>query len=128
MSRLRAESITWPPPARRIAGATSVARGSERGGLAVVERGDLALGGAVHDEAAAADVAGVRQDDFERKADGDRGVDGIAALLEDVDADLRGERVRGDDHGVRRGDGARPRGPGRGDVNATANRSRWSSR
>ena len=42
----------------------------------------------------------------ERVADRDRGVDGVAALLQDVDADLGGEMLAGDDHAVARADGA----------------------
>ena len=44
-----------------------------------------------HHEAAAADVAGARIGHGQRKAGGDRGVDRIAALPQDVGADLRGE-------------------------------------
>ena len=42
-----------------------------------------------HHEAAAADVSGARIGDGKRKAGGDRGVDRIAALPEDVGTDLR---------------------------------------
>ena len=44
-----------------------------------------------HHEAAAADVSGARIGDGKRKAGGDRGIDRVAALPEDVGADLRGE-------------------------------------
>ena len=51
-------------------------------------------------EAAAADVAGLRVDDGEGEADGHGCVDGVAALLEDLDAGVGGVVVDGDDHGV----------------------------
>ena len=44
-----------------------------------------------HHEAAAADISGARIGDGHRKAGGDRGIDRIAALPQDVGADLRGE-------------------------------------
>ena len=75
-------------------------------GLAIVERGDLATSCAMHDKPAAPDIAGIGQHHLEREAHGDGGVDGVAALLEDFDAGLRGERVRGDHHRVAPGDRA----------------------
>ena len=53
-----------------------------------------------HHEAAAADVAGARIGDRERKTDRDRGIDRIAAALEHVDADARRARLLRDDHAV----------------------------
>ena len=82
-----------------------VGRGGRRG-FPVVERRHLATRRAMHDEPTAPDVAGVRQHDLEREGDGDGGVDGVAALLEDVDARLTRERMCRDDHCVRRGDRA----------------------
>ena len=65
-----------------------VARGR---GLAIVD-GDVAVvfGEMDHHEAAAADIAGARIGDRERKAGRDRGIDRIAAAFEDLDADARG--------------------------------------
>ena len=51
-------------------------------------------------EAAAAEIAGRRVDDGERIADRDRRIDRVAALLQDVDADFRGQMLGGDDHAV----------------------------
>ena len=59
-----------------------------------------------HHEAAAADVAGARIGDGQRKAGGDRGVDRIAALPEDVGADLRGEPFLRHHHAMLGRDGA----------------------
>ena len=79
----------------------------------------------MHDEATTADVAGVRQHDFERERDGDGGIDRVAALFQDVDAGLRREGMGGNHHGVRRGSGPGPQGPGRGDNRPAADR-RWA--
>ena len=51
-------------------------------------------------EAAAADIAGARQGDGERKADRDRRIDGVAAALQDVEPDPRRLRLLGHDHAV----------------------------
>ena len=59
-----------------------------------------------HHEAAAADVAGARIGDGQRKAGGDRGIDRIAALPQDVGADLRGEPLLRHHHAMLGGDGA----------------------
>ncbi len=56
-------------------------------------------------EAAAAEIAGLGVDDGEGEADGYGGVDGVAALLQDVDAGVGGVVLDGDDHGVGGGDG-----------------------
>ena len=53
-------------------------------------------------EAAAADVAGARIGDREREADRDRGVDRVAAALQNVDADARGARLLRHHHAVLR--------------------------
>ena len=50
-----------------------------------------AVGEADHHQAAAAEVAGRGVDDRQREPHRDRGVDGVAALLQDVDAGLAGE-------------------------------------
>jgi hypothetical protein len=44
-----------------------------------------------HHETAAADISGARIGDGKRKAGGDRGIDRVAALPENIGADLRGE-------------------------------------
>jgi hypothetical protein len=48
-------------------------------------------------EAAAAEVPRLRVDDGQRERGRDRGVRRVAALVEDLEADLRGERVLRDD-------------------------------
>ncbi len=60
-----------------------------RRGLAIVDRRILAVGEVNHHETAAADIAGARIADGERKTDRDRGIHRIAALLQDIDADMR---------------------------------------
>ena len=89
--------------------------GRRRGrGLAIVDRNRLiAIGAMDQHEAAAADVAGARQGDGERKADRNRRIDGVAAALQDVEPDPRRRRLLGHDHAVRGDD--RPRGGERGD-------------
>jgi hypothetical protein len=61
-------------------------------------------------EAAAAEAAGGREHHAERITDCDRGVDRVAASLQDVDADLGGEVLAGDDHAVAGADRSRRRG------------------
>ena len=51
-------------------------------------------------EAATAEISGLRVDDGKGKADGDCGVHGVAAPLEDLDAGIGGVVLDGDDHGV----------------------------
>ena len=90
-----------------VAGGVEVHVGGrgERGLLAVVDE-DVFAGVLVDEhESAAAEVAGEGVDDGEREADGDGGVDGIAAGLQDSDAGVGGEVMHGDDHGVRGADG-----------------------
>ena len=65
----------------------SRSRGGRRR-LAVVDRRLAAIRQADHHEAAAADVARARVRHRQREADGDRGVHGVAALLQDVHAGL----------------------------------------
>ena len=65
-----------------------------------------------HHEAAAADVAGARISDGERETDGDRGVDGIAAAIENLDADARGDALLRDHHAVVADNAARLRNDG----------------
>ena len=83
-----------------------IARGRGRRGLAIVD-GDvlIALGRMDHHEAAAADIAGARIGDGQRKAGGDRGIDRIAALPQDVGADLRGDLFLRHHHAVFGGNG-----------------------
>ena len=57
-------------------------------------------------EAAAADIAGARHGDRERKADRDRSIDGVASEPQHVEPDPRGRRLLGDDHAVPGDDGA----------------------
>ena len=90
-------------------------RGGGAGGLfAEIEEGAAAVGEAEGHEAAAADVAGRGVDDGQRVADGDGGVYRVAALAEDVGADVRGEVLGGDDHAVGGGNWGRVGGQGGG--------------
>ena len=70
----------------------NIARGRGRRGLAIVD-GDVlvALGRMDHHETAAADIAGARIGHGQRKTGGDRGIDRIAALSQDIGADPRGD-------------------------------------
>ena len=52
-------------------------------------------------EQVAADAAGHRLHEAHRGVGGDGRVDRVAALLQDVEPDLRRERVAGGDHAVR---------------------------
>ncbi len=82
-----------------------VARRRRRRGLAVVERRDPTRRVVVDQhEAAAADAARGRVDDAHRERGRHRGVDGVAARLEDLYAGLRGELVLGRDHAVAGGE------------------------
>ena len=79
----------------------NIARRRRRRGLAIVDRDIfVALGGMDHHEAAAADIAGARIGHGQRKAGRDRGIDRIAALPQDVGADLRGEFLLRHHHAV----------------------------
>ena len=76
--------------------------GSRGGGLlAVVKEVGFAVLVADEHEAASAEVAGEGVDDGEGEVHGDGGVDGVAALLEDLDASVSRVVLDGDDHGVR---------------------------
>ena len=71
--------------------------------LAVVDGGAAAVRQPDHHEPAAADVAGGGMGDAERERDGNRGIDRVAAALQDRDADVAGV-------GLRAGDCAQPPG------------------
>ena len=76
----------------------------ERSLLAVVDE-NVFTGVLVDEhESSAAEVAGERVDHGESEADGDRGVDGVAAGLQNSNAGVSGEVMHGDHHGVRRAD------------------------
>ena len=92
-----------------------VGRGCAGGALAEVEEvgggGALPVSGPVlghadEHEASSAEIAGARVGDGQGEADGDCGVDGVAALLEDGEAGVRGVVLDADDHGVASGLGA----------------------
>src|SRR5947209_2502336 len=88
-----------------------VARGGRRRGLAIVDGGGgLAAGEVDHHVAAAADIAGARIGHSQREAGRDRGVDGVAALLEHLDADARGAPFLRDHHALARRDRLDARG------------------
>ena len=75
--------------------------GVAAGLFAVVDRDRAAARRVMHQhEAAAAEIAGAGQRDREREADRDRGIDGIAALLEDLEADPGRGRLLARDHAV----------------------------
>src|SRR5262249_14367136 len=71
------------------------------GGLAVVDDDGVFLAAGVDDhEAAAADVAGRGVGDGQREGCGDRGIDGVAAFFQDLDAYLGSGRRDRDDEAV----------------------------
>ena len=79
-----------------------VARRLPRRLLAVVDGDRLAgLRDVDEHEAAAAEIAGLRQRHREREADRDRRIDGVAAALQDIDADIGRERLLARHHPVR---------------------------
>ena len=72
-----------------------------RRGLAIVDRGIVAgLGEMDHHEAAAADIAGARIGHRHREADRDRGIDRVAAAIENIDADAGGALLLRHHHAV----------------------------
>jgi hypothetical protein len=77
-----------------------VGRGGQRRLLAEVEEGLAAVGQLHGHEAAAAEVARGGVHHRQRIAHGHGRVDGIAAALEHVDADLAGQVLRAHDHAV----------------------------
>jgi hypothetical protein len=77
----------------------------ERSRFAEIDDRLAAVGELDRHEAAAADVARRWEDDAERVADADRRVDRVAATLQDVDADPRGEMLARHHHAVARADG-----------------------
>ena len=76
--------------------------------MAMFARLLLAAGEMDHHEAAAADIAGARIGHRHREADRDRGIDRVAAALEDVGADARRARLLRHHHAVAGGDRLRP--------------------
>src|SRR5581483_8979654 len=70
--------------------------------FAEIDEGGLAVGETDQHEAAAADVSGVGMRDGERKSDGDRSVDRIASVFQDLNADVGGDRLLGYHHAVSR--------------------------
>ncbi len=82
-----------------------VRRRGEGGGLAEIDERLAPVGELDRHESAAAQAAGRGEHHAERVADGHRGVDRVAALLQDVDAGFGGEMLAGDDHAVARSDG-----------------------
>ncbi len=81
------------------------ARGRGRRGLAIVDGGVYAAVGEMDEHvAAAADIAGARIGHRQCKAGRHRGVDGVAAVLQDLDADARGARLLRHHHALTRGD------------------------
>ncbi len=91
-------------------GVIALGRRPGRGRLAVVDH-DRRFASHAHDhEAAAAHAGRVGLGHAEGEGDRDRGVDGVAALLEDLDPDGRGGRVGRGDHRLARGDVARADG------------------
>ena len=72
-----------------------VARGGQRGALAEIDESGAAVGEADQHEAAAADVARAGMGDGERESHRDRRIDGVAAVLENLQPGLRWRGVRG---------------------------------
>ena len=81
-----------------------VGRGGQRGLFAEIDEGLAPVCELERHEAAAAEASRAGKDDAERITDGDRGVDRVATLLQDVDADPGREMLAGDDHAVARAD------------------------
>ncbi len=69
--------------------------------LAVVEEVGAAVLVADEHEAASSEISGEGVGDGEGEVDRHGGVDGVAALLEDLEARVGGVVLDGDDHGVR---------------------------
>ena len=67
------------------------------------------LGEMDHHEAAAADIAGARIGDRERETDRHRGIDGVAAAIENLNADAGGALLLRHHHAVVREDRLRRR-------------------
>ncbi len=82
-----------------------VAAGGCGGFFAVVEEVCFAVLVADEHKATAADIAREGVNDRESKADGHGCVDGVASLLEDLDAGVGGVVMDGDDYGVLGADG-----------------------
>ena len=78
-----------------------------RRGLAIIDGDILAVGAVDHHEAAAADIAGARIGHGQGEGCGDRGVDGIAAPLQNIGADPRRDRLLRHHHAVFGRDGSR---------------------
>ena len=72
--------------------------------LAEIEGDGLALGRAEDEKTASSDIAGRRMRHGEGESGGDRGVNGVSAVLQDVDPNLGGEVVLRDDHPFFRSD------------------------
>ena len=72
-----------------------------RRGLAIVDHRVVAAGAVDHHESAAADIAGTRIGHRHGEADRDRRIDRVAALLENLDADPRRQRLLRHHHAVR---------------------------
>ena len=68
--------------------------------FAIVDRGLAAIGHSNHHEPATAQVAGGRVCHGKSKTHGDGGVDGVAAMLQDVEAGAAGELVGRPHHAV----------------------------
>ena len=77
-----------------------VARGFLGSALAKIDEGGTAVGETDQHESAAAQVSGVGMRHGERESDGDRGVHGIAAVLQDLDAHVGRQRLLRAHHGV----------------------------
>ena len=70
---------------------------ARRRGLSPIDRADDTRAGlVVHQEGAAADAGALRLDEAEHGLDGHRGVDGLAALLENLHPRIHRQRIGGD--------------------------------
>ena len=79
-------------------------RGRERRGLAKVDEGAAPIRELHRHEATAAEIARGRIHDRQRVTDGDGGIDRVAAVAQDVDADARRVMLGRDHHAVARRD------------------------
>ena len=71
--------------------------------LAEVEEGRAVIGEMKRHEPPATDIAGLWIDDRERIPDRNRGIDGVAAIAQNLDADIGGKMLSADDHAARSG-------------------------
>ncbi|CAH0322073.1 hypothetical protein SRABI106_04408 [Rahnella aquatilis] len=77
-----------------------IGTGGGRGDFAEVDEGVFTVGKMHRHEASATDIATAWVDDGLRVADSHGSIDGVAAHFQNIDADLRRQILRGDDHAI----------------------------